>query len=361
MPFLFFLIISILLLYLSGRIRKEEQFVPILIFIVNWVLFVGGQYDVGTDYVSYLEKFSDLEAAKVAFSKEYVFLSIITFSKNLWNNPQVTLFLLSFISIIFFLLFLEKSLEKRDWWIYFFLFVTFSTAFNNHFNAIRQYLAIFIQSLAFITLLRKNPLPALLLFAVGVGVHKSAILFVGIAFLIYYLSNLRISNRIFYLILLLSGLIPLLSYSFYDQMISLLIERTVAAGLGYERYLQGKVEYIESLSSVNIYSKLIFLPFYFATIYLRDRLVFNKFESKLLSAGVFFFAIKLLCLLSSITNRFGMYVELLMVFPLAFLFRYLYMKKPMVAILSFSFFFLFYILKVIIFPEGEYIYNSVFF
>ena len=68
-----------------------------------------------------------------------------------------------------------------------------------------------------------------------------------------------------------------------------------------------------------------------------------------------------MCLASSITNRLGMSFELLMIFPLVFLLRYLNTKSPTTSFLIFIFFAFLYILKVTISPEREYIYDSIFF
>ncbi|WP_314941853.1 EpsG family protein [Porphyromonas endodontalis] len=360
MAFILFLLISTLLLHLAGRLGEKSQYVPIVLFVISWILFVGGQYGVGTDYFSYLEKFSDIDSAEVAFSNEYVFLSIIKLSKDIWNNPQITFFLLSLIFVTFLYILMKESMDKGDWWIYFFIFVTFSTAFNNQFNAIRQYLAIVILSLAFILLLRKKHLPALLFFTIGFGIHKSGIIFIAIALILYLLSRCKISNKILYLLLIVSSLVPLLSSVYFDQ-IPFLIEQVITLGLGYQRYLQGKADYVMSLSPINIYSKLVFLPFFMTAIYMRKRLVFNDFENKLFSTGIFFYALKLMCLASSITNRLGMSFELLMIFPLVFLLRYLNTKSPTTSFLIFIFFAFLYILKVTISPEREYIYDSIFF
>lgn len=361
MAFVFYLTLSTFILYLLTRVERKVSYFLIFFFVVAWVIFVGGQYDVGTDYFSYMSKFVYLDSAKFAFRNEYVFLTIISISKKIWNNPQATFFFLSLISVVFMILFWKNSMDKRDWWIYFFLMVTFSTAFNNQFNAVRQYLAIFTLSFAFIELSWKKYWLAILLFTMGVGIHKSGVLFVVLATLVYIISKREISNRLFYVLLLVCALVPLFSNSFL-KFIPLLVERiTTLDFLTYETYLQGKEDYITEISRINIYSKIIFLPFYFSAIHLRKRLVYSELENLLLSSGLFFYSLKLICLISTITNRFSMYFELLMIFPILYLVRYLIVKKSMSSFFVILFFFLSYMLKVVFFPKGEYIYDSIFF
>lgn len=108
-------------------------------------------------------------------------------------------------------------------------------------------------------------------------------------------------------------------------------------------------------------TKIIYLPFYIKSTFLIKKFTNNKNKLFILKIGILAFAIKLFCLSSGALNRIGEYFGLVILFPVYFLIEdYVENNKKICLFILMSMIIILYILKILIFPSGEYLYKSYF-
>jgi len=196
--------------------------------------------------------------------------------------------------------------------------------------------------------------------------NKKALFFIGLAilchlssivFLLYFFPKKYILtfNKTRQLAIIVFGLLcsVLLNTSSMVAIMPFLPE-------SYAWYIKGDL--LGSGSLLTIISKYIFVPFYIAAIAKYPCLNLNKFNDLLFKWGVLAFTIRLSILNLSLINRMSMAFLLISLFPLYFYLVYLIQSKQRLAFnfITFSLF-LIYAIKVIVFPTGEYSYQSIIF
>lgn len=355
MSFLVFLFFSVVYLYVINKLRlaRFNRVILLSLFALAWTLFVGGQYGVGTDYFAYHRVFENPENFRIDKSREYVFYYLISVSKTLWDTPLATFCFIAFISITTLLSFSNFSVKRQQQWLFFFLFIVVSTAFNNQFNAIRQYLATYVLSLGFVSVLHGRYKVSALLGLLASGIHASAILALVVLLVVYWFSSLSLKKGHLVVILLLS-MMPVLFMDVQTQVLSLM------EFSGNTHYINHK--YFNTLDFSGVVVKMFNLLIY---LLLLLRVPFKVSDDpicqRLYIVGYLAYAIKMLSLVSTVTNRFGMFFEVLMILPLVFAIDYFLKRNSALGITTCVVFLLVYAIKVTIFASGEYYYDSVFF
>jgi hypothetical protein len=129
-------------------------------------------------------------------------------------------------------------------------------------------------------------------------------------------------------------------------------------------YIKNSIDTNE-LPLINRITKYIYVPFYFISIYAYKTLN-TSLDKYLFKVGFISFCIRLIFLASQILARFGLYFEILSLFPLYYLLIYLlYWKKHNKEVRFFliSIFLIINIVllfaKVVLLPVGEFHYKSI--
>lgn len=357
MVFLLFLFFTMLLFSWMQK-KESEPFYPILFVLygIVWTLIVGGQYNVGTDYFSYYEMFSFPDIRPEEDNREFVFSFLITQSKDLFDNPTATFFLIAGINVCV-LYGITKCFPIEQRWLYLFLLIVVSTAFNNQFNIVRQYFATFVLSSGILYLYKerhsyKKIYYGGIMLILSAGIHHSAIWGVGMMLGLYLLSFVRFKKWSLLIISLAACLIPFLS----SVMIFTfdLMEST-----GNTHYLNHA--YVVPIPLKEIILKLFYLVFVLLAIFNQEKLLHTSTERRMFVIGVLAFAIRIMCLATTITNRFGMFFELIMIIPILYYLSYLRYRHRQGFYLVMLGLIAIYTMKVTIFASGEYAYQSIFF
>ena len=128
-----FTAIGLLKLSSDKRLENLSRGYALFIFVLLWILVIGGQYGVGTDYFSYL-----------CF---YWFL-VSLFSIGI--TGQDVFFLFSLIWVFLFLLIVSRIATSKYYYLFFFLLVCFNGIYHNQMNALRQYTAMYLITYALV-------------------------------------------------------------------------------------------------------------------------------------------------------------------------------------------------------------------
>lgn len=356
MVYLSYLIFSSFFLYII--FRKDNSYTysaflfcifPILTF---WIIIIGGQYNVGTDYFSYLEYFLEPNINDRFKENEQLFYYFVLWLNDFGFRGQSIFFIIATIEVIIFSYISYKIVPTKYVYLFFVVFISFSTVFNNQLNAIRQYLVVYLFSLSTILLCcRKYFIPFLLL-CLCIFIHNSS-LFLFIIFPLVFISR-RLNIYLILFFLLLSAFIVILPIA--DSVGEVLKEFPL-----YGKYVDSG--YFSEIEIKNKLSKLIFLPLYIYSIILigSGKMKLSPFYYKINIIGIISYGIKILFLISSLTNRFGMYFEILMCIPIVYLLIYLKNNNNIILyyIILYCMIFI-YALKVTLFAQNEYRFDSIF-
>lgn len=344
--------LSILSKYREANYKKLIFVAAPMIFA--WILIVGGQYDVGTDYHSYMHIFYGYGLERTQESGEVGFVHFVKLCNSIGLRGQDLFFIISVFWVFSLLYFSKRIVSSKYVFIFIFVFITFSTTFNNQMNGIRQYVATYFFTFCVLFLLDRKYILSILFFLLARSWHASALILIPVLILFLAFKNTN-NKKVFYILVVLSivfnqlfkeeWLFPiLLSIGFYDQYV-------------------GK-DYVQEIEFINKLTKIINVPIVLLSIYKLDKYRMRCFDKKIYSIGICSYCIYLASLSLTITNRFGMYFTILMCIPIAYYLIYLYRSKNLNSLILFwliLFYFLAqYIVKVIIFPLGEYSYDSIF-
>lgn len=335
---------------------KQEQIVPLYIAFlfpvwIMWLIICGGQYYVGTDYEAYYSIFKDLDLYIYYYKNEYLFAWIVELSAYLGFPPQAPFFFFYLIGIFFFVLILTKLHHKTSFF-FLLLYITVSTVFNNQLNGLRQYIAIYICTYAVLNLYGKAGSVKFVLYLLLASLIHSSSIFV-LPFLIFRFKP-KISYRQSFILLLTSLIFSLLgSFNWIISSLDFIIPSH------YQHYLGGTFDV--SNSFIKIITKLIYIPFYLYSMILLKKNRLNGFDLFLYKVGIISYSLRILFIDNFILNRIGNLFILLSILPLYYLLRDLYLRKE-THILWFIILFVisFYLLKVLVFPKQEYLYNSIY-
>ena len=308
MVYLLFAVCSYLYLLLLSK-YKEVGYKTVIVFslpvIFAWVLIIGSQYYVGTDYPTYLSLFKNIDSAK------------------------------------------NEDTE--------FGFVYFVYLCNYLMNGVRQYVAVYFFTSSVLYMLNKKYVLFLIAFFLSFSWHMSAVILVPILLLFYFF---KLQNSRF----LLSSIV-LFSIAFNFFFKEEWLYSFIAITNLYDSYLDS--DYVQEVSLFNKLTKLMYTPVVLCSIYKFKKYDLNFDEKSIFVIGVYSYAIFMACLSNTLTNRFGMYFTILSCIPFVYFLIYLYKKKTLASYLLYLllcfFILLVYALKVTRFSTGEYAFDSIFF
>src|SRR5690606_24268939 len=131
--------------YISGYFALIEKYKASLIAMlpafVLYFLVAGLQYDVGTDYFSYINIFEDSSRHQFYINRgEYLFAYLNIFLNWLELPAQSVFLAISFIQAVLVFIYF-KSIKKKGFILalFFIAFICVTNIYNNQLNALRQY------------------------------------------------------------------------------------------------------------------------------------------------------------------------------------------------------------------------------
>lgn len=351
MVYLINLILSVSYFYILRKVKKIDFF-TVFPMILIWILIIGGQYDVGTDYQHYLNYFYGKRDIAVFYrNREYLFYLLIKKLGELTTNGQ-SLFLVIGLLESFLLVFIIKKIteikliKKKEIYIFIFLFFCQGTLFYNQLNILRQGVAIYFFSIGVFLFIEKKYKRAILIFLIGALFHISLLIAVIIFLGILFLLNIDSKNKFILLFIVLCSL------SLLDLEI---IIKKIASYTKYKGYINS-VFFVEQ----HIKNKIV--KYMYIPIYMLSFKCFNHqvgVRKKILKLGLLFVAFRLTFLNIRIISRIGEYFGIITIFPIFYLIENLKQKKEKSILLCIIFFVLcIFLIKVMIFPRNEYLYRS---
>ena len=328
------------------KISKKSHF--IIAYLPIWVLLIltlGLQYDVGTDYMSYLSIASGIKSAD---RMEPLFGFLINIVKRI-NQPQFIFVFTGLIQVAFFMLIIYE-IRKLGFKMYhfFFLYFTLSLTFFNQLNGIRQYIAVYIAVFAILKLIDNKGLFFIALIFISSLFHSSAIFLLPIFFLKPILKKRFSANTI----IIFMFLLVLINSFDLSKLVKLLLSYTP-----YKRYIHSS--YFGRMPLQGIITKIPKLAIVLFSAYLIDKKGINisDKENKLLNLGYLGLFVQIMSFSSTLIWRFYQYVDLLIIFPVLILFKSNQQRdlKLLIALVLF----VMLIIKILIIPRGEYLYRSI--
>ena len=355
MIFLINVIISCGYLYITRNVKKVSllYFFPIIFL---WTFILGFQYDVGTDYFSYLNIYnSEGELNRYFHKGEFLFFYFISFLKIFSKNGQIFFVFLSLFESIFFYHYVKLMIEnnlinKKKLSLYIFLFLCFGTNFYNQMNVIRQYFNIYLLSISTFYIYNRNIFKYIIVFLFGVNIHRSFLLMIPFYLFRYILKFLNSKTlRFLIFVAFLLNFLPIIEIL---KNIFLHIPQ-------YSHYVESS--YLKELGMAQKITKFIYLPYYLSVCSLVKKQG-NSIKQFMLKIGLVSYIIKIFCLKLSVTNRIGEYFTLLAIYPIYLLLEKYIKKKDYINLaILLSIIIGLFVIKVIIFPKGEYLYRSYLF
>lgn len=150
--YLFNLMFSIIISFISDKYNLKKLF-----FLIGgiWVIIIGFQFDVGTDYFSYLKIFEDSsKVIKYFYIKEYVFYYFVVGLQKIFKNGQYFFVIIAFLEVVLFMILVKSKIKKYNYFII--LFLTVCTVFHNQMNGIKQYFVIYLFTLSILYYINNN-------------------------------------------------------------------------------------------------------------------------------------------------------------------------------------------------------------
>ena len=330
--------------------QKLKHFIPFFIPIgILLIMIYGLQYDVGSDYFSYLRLADGTKDIEFLLGKfEILFVFLVLFVRKL-NCPQLIFVFTAIIQVIFFMLItyeVKKMGFRLDY--YFFLYFTLSLVFFNQFNGIRQYTAVYIIIYALFKLMKGKKYLYTILVLVASLFHVSAWIF----FVFLLLDKLlikEIPKKFIIVAIIVLFILSLFDLTKYYKIIIQYIPQ-------YRSYIGSS--YMKRLSFQGIITKI---PKLMIVLYCALGLDMEKQDIKkryLINISYMACSIMVLSFTSSIIWRFYQYFDFFIIFPVM-IFANNKRKIRQIKFISLLLIIMI-IIKILVIPRGEYLYNSIF-
>lgn len=339
----------------NGNSLKNKKLI-LFWFCSVFAIVLGLQFDVGTDYFSYVNIFTSERESSLYYRKnEYLFYFLSNFILKNNVHPQWGFIVLSLIQFVFIYKFL-KFLNLDSYTIFFYLYFTVCTFLYNQTNGVRQYTAATILLVSIQYFYSAKYIRAFFFIYVASLFHNSAILFVAVE--VFLLLFKRKWHPVLWVLVL--GLAVLMMRI---NIISSIINLTPYLSR-YSHYLTNAYGMGE-IGITNILTKVVYLPFYLFSLISLSRMQAKK-NIFFFQLGFFSYCVKLICLSSPIMNRFAAYFEIFTILPLYYFFMDFFSKKIRIRYFDGIFLFLFlatslglFFLKTTVMATKEYDYESI--
>lgn len=347
----YLLLLSYIVLY-TYFVRPKEMRLHHFVFLISPVIILlimvlGLQKGVGTDYQSYYQMGAGVHSMYYLQNRsEFLFVILARFVQKL-GVPQL-LFLFVGVVQMTFLMLIVRDVNRINLKLhqFFYLYFTLSLAFFNQFNLIRQYIAVYIVVYALLKLMQNRVLPFIILVVVASLFHSSAIFFLA------FILLRRLLERRY------SPLVVTITLMFLMILSTLNLNNLWFKLLSFTKY----ANYITSnyMGRMAFRGVLTKLPKLAIVIFAANSIKTGELDEKrnwLLNMSYLSCAVLIMSFSASVVWRFYQYFDLFLVFPVMFLFE----DKSKNKINAFIWLALLFMLivKIVLFPEGEYLYNSI--
>lgn len=332
----------------TGNINLSYLILYCTPIMALWSFVCGSQYNVGTDYFSYYDIFKYGDVALFFNKKEYLFAGIVDVWHQFSLPPQGLFYLFYFICSFLFVLIYNSFRHYSSCFILILLYFTVSNLFNNQLNGLRQSIAVYLitySTLLFVDGKRK---------AYFVGVLISSLFHMSSLFglLLLPFGKIYWTQRRSVTLLIIGLIFSLVApYNILLSNVSFLVPSQ------YMHYIGGIFDTSFDFSAIIV--KLLFVPFYFeSTCFLKNNV--NKQLNYLFGIGIISYFIRLITMNNIALNRIGYLFLLLSIIPLLLYWSKLYFSNKKRVVVYCFLCVLLYLLKTILFPKQEYLYNSIF-
>jgi hypothetical protein len=348
----FFMIIYF---WLLDNLKIKKDLLSYLIPFLLYIFVAGLQYEVGTDYNSYIDIYSSDYRLSTYFDKgEIGFYYLFNFLKWFDLHYQSLFFAFSIVNgFIFFCLIDRLKEEGCNIVLFLFLFFVVTNIYQNQLNGLRQFVGVLSLPLFLHYIFSKSYFKSLLVLFLAVSFHLSAIIFLVFYFL--KLLNFYVKNLFFYFVF------SFFFYYLFDYIFPFILGFIDQSYLFY-------FEYDFESNLVAVLSKLYYLPGVILFYYLYGREFYrNSFtDSKYFKFCVFIFTVTywsfILIYNYPIFGRLFYYFSFFYVFPFYYVLFILKSHKNMMAFyFTLVYLALPYILKVTLFAKSEFLYKSFIF
>ncbi len=335
----------------ENTMRDAIWLIPI---VAMWCFVIGGQYKVGTDYLSYLLIFSGQNVGYLLDKGDWGFVNFVSLCNSIGLYGQDIFMLIAFVWILILLYVARSAINDRYLFLFFLIFVVFPSTFNNQMNGIRQYCAVYLYSLGMVLVLRSKWIIGCIILAAMTVVHSSSIVALILTPLLIIVGR-DLEKRRYLLAALLVALI--FSFAFPEEWITPIISHFDQ----YAYYAEdGRIE-VGGISILNKITKYIYVPLVIYSIYLLPYMRLNQRQHSLFVIGILGYCFKIALLDITLMNRMGAYFEILMCIPMTYMLIYHLSYRRTLFPFLILYLFLPYAVKVTLFAENEYTYHSIFF
>lgn len=289
---------SLLIYYNNNKIvilQTSYDFLIISSIVLLLTIFASIRYDVGRDYLSYLNiltKKTYLASRGTRGSFEKGFILLYKFIDQNQFNPILIFVFFSFNTYLLIILSLYRFRKYFPFSI--FLFVSDGVLFAS-FNGLRQYLAISLFLFSIIYISKKQIFSYMCFIALGFLFHKSILLLIPF----YFLLNITISKRIIMVMLIFSWVVS-------NFIPYLPIDLLFSASSTYAGYSQLFLDTFKpDLSYVMLYKIFLLL------LYIFDKnSIVNSKINPFLNMYIFYLCITLMFSNSWVISRFSEYLKI---------------------------------------------------
>lgn len=338
-------------LYVHGNKLFANYICASAFCIFLWAIVQGGQYNVGTDYFTYLYYFDNPHSLSYFSDKgEWGFYYLIRFCHSIGVTGQGVFVIITLLeSVIFFVICIK--FDKNNPEIFILLYIVLSSLFHNQMNAVRQSVAVYFVTLSILYFVDKRWKEFILLIVTAFTFHNSVFLFV-LLLPSFFVIWKQYKFLLYLLLLILSSIFVFLPVENIVREFSVFLPN-------YSHYAES--DYLSGIPFLGKITKVCVLPIYLYSLVVLKSNFLSSREYRLFIVGIVAYSLKNICLVSSVTNRVGFYFMLLSIFPIYYLIQYLQKTKQTKKVyLVYYMLILFYCMKVLLFPKGEYSYNSIY-
>lgn len=332
--------------------RYKASFIAMLPAFLIYFLVAGLQYNVGSDYYSYVDIFTNEEKLQLYFERgEVLFYWVVSLLQWLELPPQSIFLAISFVQSLLIFIYL-KSIKKLGFFLplFFIVFFCVSNIYNNQLNGLRQYVV--VTALPILTILLHNR--RYFYFYIGVFVvslfHNTAWFLLILVPL--YIFHKKADRSLFFLF---CG--SVFGYLFLGSVIYDLVEMLLPS---YAHYLHS--EYSKGESLVLFATKLVYLPliFYFYAVYRKDNSDFGRYFHFVIFVFTLTYWFFILALYLGLAVRFYYYFAFFLVFPFYYILHQSYKSRQWLMFAFVLFYAVFpYVAKVTVFAKAEFFYQSI--
>lgn len=356
MIYLIFLALSCTYLYTLNKYANTSysKFVVYIIpLILFWCLLIGGQYNVGTDYFSYMAMFR--KGGDISYVSEnrgeIVFSGVVNCLKYFGITGQGIFIVISLIEILLLSYIMYDCVGSKYAYLFLFVFIVFPGILHNQMNGIRQYIVVYLITMSVCCLLHKQYIKTLILFIISPLIHQSAIFVIPLILLIYKFAYVFNKKKWLYLIVVIS---LILSFVITPEHSGVIFELSET----YEHYTNSELMAQHTL--LQKLPKYIYLPLILLTIHKStfiQQICNNKLNYRLFLIGIVGYSLKLATISVGLLSRIGQYFDIISCIPIIWLLIYLKPHKKVYMYIIMIYLLLPYAAKVLISTEGEYSYN----